>query len=305
MFTCTFCSDEFLKQKVRRRSINSVVDELQNKFETYGTDVSNIVDADFTLSKKMVNEFCAAIRNKNLHKKMTFSAQSDTFRPLSRNMLQEMKDTSFTYLAIGVERIDSSSKKMICKDFNEKILLRNLSMMKDYGFVVGVNYLIGFPFESIELLQKENKNFTKIHKEFSDLTSTAILQPMPGTVEFEKMPQKNKKWYLNFSLYNEYKPFYQGIIGLSYDPYENNMFDFNNKLIKELINTKILFRRLALRRKGMLYSLAFKIGIVITSFSMMLYHISPKLEKMLFKQIIKFTENQRQSFTRSISKWKK
>ena len=64
---CSFCSSAALHgNKLRRRSCENVVDEVELRLNEQNIDTIAFMDDTFTLNKKFVKDFCAEIKRRNL-----------------------------------------------------------------------------------------------------------------------------------------------------------------------------------------------------------------------------------------------
>ncbi len=305
-FNCTFCSDEFIRTKVRYRSVNNVIDELEYKNSRYGVDIITINDSDFTLSDERVISFCNEIIKRGLGDKFKFLIQSDTFKPFKKSTLKLMKSCGFNYISLGIERMDEASQKRINKKLKYDIIMQNLQNLKELDFVIQINYLIGFPFETIKLLQKENRAFKQLLDKYADTISASILMPMPGTVEYETVSQKDLRgWYLNPLLYQKYTPFYQTVKRLVFDPNIINIYSFDKKLIFEMLKTKEFFRKESIKKKGKLLYLAYIFILILANISEKVYYISPNLEHKIFGRFVKLLINYTNIMAEKWYRWTK
>ena len=65
---------------------------------------------------------------------------------------------------------------------------------------------------------------------------------MPGTKEYELHKDTVDQWYLNPTLFKTYKPLFQLVRNLIYDPNIVNIYSFDDKLIKKMIKIKVWFK---------------------------------------------------------------
>ncbi len=281
-FNCFFCSDIFIRTKVRFRSNDSILREIEQLYLSYGIDKISINDADFNVYDDRVVDFCNGIQNRGLHEKIEFVVQSDSFRLLKLSTLKAMRASGFSHMGIGLERMEKSTQKRINKKLNDIIVQENLRNLKELGFVIAVNYLTGFPFETIEKLQYENIAFKEILDKYVDIVSVGFLMPMPGTKEYENAKSINREWYLSPLLFPKYKPLYCSIRGIEHDPRTLNIFSLDKKILDEMMRTRDYFKAESIKKKNRLLWVVYRFSIVVAKISEVFYNICPKIEHFIF-----------------------
>ncbi|MBF0457108.1 MAG: radical SAM protein [Nitrospirae bacterium] len=279
-FRCTFCSDEFTQTKVRYRSLDNVMIEIEDKYKM-GIKTINLQDADFTMSEKRVTDFCNRMIDSGLSKKLKITCQTDSFKPFNLATLELMKKAGFTTIALGIERMVKSSQVMINKKLNNDIVIQNLKNIRQVGFNTMVNFLVGFPFETMATLEEETVIFKEIMSKYADITQVPILMPMPGTVEYDRLTS-NREWYLNPMLFQDKVPLYKVIERLSVDPEEVNIYGFKKGLIKKMLKIREDFRLAGILKKSRILYMLYKYSLILAKISRMLYKLNPKLEYFLF-----------------------
>ena len=106
---CSFCSSAALHgHKLRRRSYENVVDEIELRLKLENIDTIAFMDDTFTLNKKFVKDLCAEIKRRNLEFWWGCTSRVDT---LDEELLQIMKDAGCITLFIGVESADQQMLK--------------------------------------------------------------------------------------------------------------------------------------------------------------------------------------------------
>ena len=281
-FNCFFCSDIFIRTKIRYRSISNIMSEIEWLYSTHGIDQICINDADFNISDERVIGLCNEIRNRGFHEKIKFVVQSDSFRRLKLSTLRAMKASGFGYMGIGLERMEKTTRIRVNKKLNDKIVLENLRNLKEIGFSVGVNYLTGFTFETEEKLQFENRAFKEILDKYVDIVSVGILLPMPGTKDYEENSEIDKTWYLNPMLFPKYKPLFFSIRGISFDPRAINVFSLNKRIVAEIVRTQNYFKAESVKKKSYLLFILYRFLLVIAAVSEKLYDLNPRIEHAMF-----------------------
>jgi len=207
-FSCTFCCLCSISQRrVRFRSVNNVVDEIEyliNKF----TEMSSvwIHDDSFFLNNNRAIEFCNEIVKRGI--KIEFIC-SGRMKPLSQQMINAMEKAGFTHVLFGLEsgakEILKTSKKAITKeDAINAIKLFAKSSIKVTTFLI-----VGLPGETIETI-KETIELVQTLQKIKYIwfgNDLIVLFIYPGTEVYELAKNKgfidDSYWLTNKSI-----PFY-------------------------------------------------------------------------------------------------
>ena len=280
-FLCAFCSDDYMRTKIRYRSIENTIQDVKQTYETYGVTEFTINDTNFMLSRPRVDEFCRAIIDQGLSTKLTFRANTNSYTIIDPEMLQLMRKAGFSHLSFGIERMEPEAQKLIRKVMDRKTIIANMTAAKKAGFHIMVNLLLGFPFDTCEALEKEKANFKHLLDIGVDMVSVCLLLPMPGTALYIEGGEKMRGWYLNPVLMRRYQPLYQMVRGLWYDYDMVDVFSFDRKFKKQMLATRGYFRAENVRQHGIWMYWLYKVAVGFSIISEGLYRISPVWEHRL------------------------
>ena len=65
-FKCAYCATKIWENKVRNRSVESVIEEIKSVKKKYGTIYFTIKDDSFTINKKLVYDFCNKLKKEKV-----------------------------------------------------------------------------------------------------------------------------------------------------------------------------------------------------------------------------------------------
>ena len=180
---------------------------------------------------------------------------------------------------------------------------------------VGINILTGFPWETAEDMKQMQKYIDRIKHYVTSGFYGGILQPQPGTEMYENYAKEYG--FENWWLYkkpafedNSYRPFFMTYYHTYWDHLQNDFFDFDKKLFREIDklykqmgkwNLYIFTKR---RFKNPLAIQSIYFGVfILSNISILLFNISPKLERKLMEKIKKFSYKFK--FRRAVDNFKK
>jgi len=176
--SCIFClTPTITGRKLRLRSPQNIYEELLDCYENYGIKNFFFKSDTFTMDKKWTVELCKLIQNSKLQGKIQWVANSRV-NPIDEETLFEMKKAGCWLVAFGFE---SGSKKSLETMKKGATLEQNIEagrIAKKVGLKIFGFYLIGFPWEDKEDLEKTRDLMFKIDADFIELH---IATPFYGT----------------------------------------------------------------------------------------------------------------------------
>jgi anaerobic magnesium-protoporphyrin IX monomethyl ester cyclase len=186
-YTCSFCSDRRLwGGKVRRRSVDNVIEELKLLEDKYEVDYVDIVDGTFTFDPKYLRAFCNAIIAHKLNIEWRCTARYDN---LNEELLRMMKQAHCSGLYIGLESGSDRILKSIDKKINVEQIIKVSRMISHSGIPSATSVLLGLPDEGKEDIEATLKLMRKLKTEIFDVNSYI---PLPGTPLYDSMSEEDK-----------------------------------------------------------------------------------------------------------------
>ena len=175
--SCIFCvASVFYGKKVRYRSIQSIVDELENHvIARYGIRHIWMYADDFTRSPEYVKKLCKAIIQRKL--KITWWTNTRVDKP-DKEMFKLMKAAGCFMLSIGGESGNNEILRNIKKGTKIENIKETVNILHKVGINSLVYFLIGLPGETRETIQETldfSKRLNPDYVEFYPAT------PYPGT----------------------------------------------------------------------------------------------------------------------------
>lgn len=186
---CTFCAGRSITgPRIRKRSIDNVWAEIQYLRERFGVKELLVEDENFTLHKKLLNEFCVKIINSP--EKISWSFPSGVrLETLNAENLRLMEEAGCYSLAVGVEfgsqRIhDITKKRLNIALIEEKVALLSRTKIKTTGF-----FLFGIPGETRADMQKTIDLSLRLDIDRAQFNN---FMPLPGSELWDYLAQNNK-----------------------------------------------------------------------------------------------------------------
>jgi radical SAM superfamily enzyme YgiQ (UPF0313 family) len=183
---CLFCSSRAMwTNRVRQRSSDNVLEEIEYLHDRYGIKGLFFLDDTFTANKNWVIEFCNKWEKRGLKLTWGCSARVNT---ISDEMLASMKSIGCVQLDFGVESGNDKVLKTLHKGQNKQIILKAFDLVHKYGLNSLACFIIGNPGET-EFQMLETLEVAKAIKPSFAIFS--ILTPLPGSPLYDMAIKNN------------------------------------------------------------------------------------------------------------------
>lgn len=298
---CTYCFSLFNKH-YRYSSVKKVYDEIFFLYKKYNLKIINFIDDAFTINKNRLMELCDLLIEKKLPIEWTCATRVDF---LDEEMIHKMKKAGCCMINLGIESAIPNTLLKMKKTANPEWYIQQADKILKWCYEedirIAVNILTGFPWETAKDMKDMQKYIDKIKHKVTSGFYGGILQPQPGTEMYENYAKKygfEKWWLYKKPIFgdNSYRPFFMAYYHQYWDHLQNNFFDFNKKIFKEIDKlykqmgrwNLYIFTKRRFKNPLVVQSVFFGI-FILSNFSILLYKISPNLEKKLMERIKKFS----------------
>ena len=112
-YKCTFCCRS-LGDKIRRRSVSSVISEIEHNIQQYACEAICFIDETFIFHDKWTQEFLSQMIDKGINNKIKWSC-STRVSNMNPDLLKQMKAAGCYYIFFGMESADNDTLKRIKK----------------------------------------------------------------------------------------------------------------------------------------------------------------------------------------------
>jgi len=181
---CVFCSSSHFWGKLRMRSPENIVAEIEEIITKYGIRQIDFVDDTFTLSKKRVNKICNMILERDLDIKWVCSSRVNT---ITEETVKTMKKAGCYGIVFGIE----SGNQDILNRINKNVTLdqsRNaVQLSKKEGLITVGDFMIGLPDDTLETVTQTINFAIKLNP---DRALFSMTTPFPGTTLYNEYLEK-------------------------------------------------------------------------------------------------------------------
>lgn len=235
-FGCTFCScTAFSGRRIRARSPENVVAEIEYLINNFGTEQIFVMDDNFTAIPKRVMEICRLIKERNIDIEWLCESRVDT---ASEEMYQSMADAGCRVIYFGME----SGSQRVLDYFSKKTTVERgeqaATLAQRAGIDVVGSFIVGAPVETEEDFQKTLDFIT--HADL-DMIQVSSLKIYPGTElwrQFEASGAiKPEDWARYFSIADLCDVHQKEELDRRMKVANNSFFYRPTYIIKELLRT--------------------------------------------------------------------
>ena len=181
-YPCTYCSAPISAgKKMRYRDPYAVVEEIELLVKEYGVKEIQIEDDNFTINQDHVEKICNLLIEKNIS--IIWSLPNGVrIDRLNMALLKLMKKSGCYLMALGIETANQRILDLIKKKLKKNIVRETVEMVKKAGIEAWGFFMIGFPSETKEEIQKTIEFALSLPLDRVQFTKTT---PLPGTEIYE------------------------------------------------------------------------------------------------------------------------
>jgi radical SAM superfamily enzyme YgiQ (UPF0313 family) len=188
---CSFClwPNVFFEHKVRFRSLDNVMDEIDWLVKTYGMKELFIDDGTFNVSKERVIDFCRRLTEKDYDLLWSCSCRVDK---VDEEMLSWMKKCGCKLICFGPESASQQTLDRAKKNIDVSMSKKAVDLTRKAGIKVHANFMFGFPWETEEDIERTIQFALDINP---DTVQFSLVFPHPGS-EMYDLAVKNG-WFID------------------------------------------------------------------------------------------------------------
>ena len=183
--SCNFC-DMFLimGKKHRKRSVKTIVDEIEFLHKGYDVNYFSFMDDQLTLNKTHIINLCDEIIKRKL--KIVFDAPNGLWiNSVREEVIAKMVEAGLVRASVPVEHGDEYIRnQVIGKKLDRKKIFEVADLLKKYKIMSYGGFIMGFPEDTNETLKN---SYDMINELQLDKTSVGGAIPLPGTALYNQV----------------------------------------------------------------------------------------------------------------------
>ncbi|OGH99232.1 MAG: hypothetical protein A2104_00395 [Candidatus Melainabacteria bacterium GWF2_32_7] len=185
-FKCSFCClDNVSKRRIRYRSVDNVVDEIEYLHKKFPKmrDIC-IHDDTFFMDNQRAIKICEEIIRRKI--KLNFSC-SGRIKPISKELIAALEKAGFTRVLLGLESGSSRVLRQTHKGITKEDAINAIKLFSNSCLNVQLFMITGLPGEDINTVKETCQFIQKLQKiRYIRLGGFPILWVYPGTEIYEK-----------------------------------------------------------------------------------------------------------------------
>ncbi len=191
-FDCIFCSVNIhMGRRWREHSAEYVVNHLEHVVRRYGVEQIHFEDDNMTLDMDRFDQILKGVQERRI--KFGWDASNGVRADrLNISLLKKMKECGCTDIHIGVESGDQwVLDNVVKKNLKLENVVKTASMAKEARLRVTAFYIIGFPGEKKENMQRTVDFALSLKRQYDVGMSLFVATPLYGTRLFKVCQEKN------------------------------------------------------------------------------------------------------------------
>ena len=213
-YNCAFCM-QVLGRKVRWRSPQSIIQEMDYAIKHYGAHTFDFADEIFLFGNRHTRDLLELFIQKCFPGRIRWSALTRA-NFVTPELIDLAKRAGCVRLEMGVESGDDQILRGIDKAITVEQIKRAVKIIKGAGISLGTYYILGHPNENRITLRKTVDLAVKLN---TDSIAVGLMVPYPGTRIFDLAMQGKNGYRLlsqNWAEYDKYGGKVLEIDGLPY-----------------------------------------------------------------------------------------
>lgn len=150
---CVYCSESVMwRRRIRTFSVSRIIAEMHHLRENFGAECFLLAYDQFTADRHFVEEFCTRVLDEGLNSTPWYCiSRLDSMNP---PLLRLMREAGCESMCYGIDSGSERTLAFIRKSIDESILFQRVKETTDEGLVPTLSYIIGFPEEEREDIDK-------------------------------------------------------------------------------------------------------------------------------------------------------
>lgn len=188
-YFCTYCAGPLIfGRKVRMRSLDSILSEIDTLYHEFKIKEIQIVDDHFTFDINFAKDFCRQIIAKKYNLTL-YGVTGIRIDGIDRELANLMREAGFYHIAVGIESGSDRILRLMKKGLTVDKIRWKVKIVREAGLEVIGFFIIGFPEETKkDIIKTINLAWELDLKR----VTFACCQPLPGTEIYYTLKKKGR-----------------------------------------------------------------------------------------------------------------
>ncbi len=150
---CVYCSESVMwRRRTRTFSVSRIIGEMHHLRDRFGAECFLLAYDQFTANRRFVEDFCTRVLDEGLNDTPWYCiSRLDSMDP---SLLRLMRAAGCESMCYGIDSGSERTLAFIRKQIDENILYQRVRETTDQGMVPTLSFVIGFPEEEREDIDK-------------------------------------------------------------------------------------------------------------------------------------------------------
>jgi anaerobic magnesium-protoporphyrin IX monomethyl ester cyclase len=183
-YPCTFCAGGIVAGKrIRKRSVDSVIDEILMLKNVYGIKEFHIIDDNFTMDREYAKTLLRRLKELDLG--MSWAVPNGVrMETLDEELLNLMKETGLYLISLGIESGSDKILKFMKKGITTEKIRECIARIDKCGIDTAGFFILGFPTETEETIRQTIDFSVELPLKRANFFTYL---PFPGTESYEML----------------------------------------------------------------------------------------------------------------------
>ena len=184
-FNCAFCESRiFWQKRVRFRSAENLVDELESIVKEFGSREFIFQDDSFTINHARIERFCELLKERDIDIFWSCNSRVDT---INDRLIKVMKGAGFYSIRVGIESGNNSMLRRMKKGTTVEEIKKAVNVLKRNKIETLGWFILGYPGEN----KKTIRDTYRLMKELKlDNIALSLPEPFIGTELYETVKEE-------------------------------------------------------------------------------------------------------------------
>ena len=184
-YTCKYCTIPLISgKKIRTHSVDYVIRWVKYLYHEKNVRMINIIDDNFTYNIKYAKKICRAIISLGFKDLRIGTPNGIRVQRTDDELMDLMKQAGWETICIAPESGSIDMLRKMKKALYPGIIYDKVTKLKQKGFRVHANFVLGYPGETKLTLRETEKMIQTCGFDFVFLN---IFQPLPGTPVYNEL----------------------------------------------------------------------------------------------------------------------
>lgn len=183
-FKCHYCSETAMWGHQRRRSVDNILDEMEQVIADFGVKYISFVDDLLLVNQKWAIELCRGMRQRGIRVDWECTGRIPY---MTEELLREMKKSNCKCVIFGIEFGSQRLLDLVERGYSIKQVEENIALTNKVGIPAKGLFMMGYPTETREDVEATIALAKRLPL---DYVTASVVVPLPGTKLYEFAVEK-------------------------------------------------------------------------------------------------------------------